>query len=254
LRIYPSGQSSFSLYRDDGISFAYQRGDSTTTRFTCDARPRSVRFEIEESNKQFTPRRYELHFHLDQTPTAVALGGAPLVAAAAGGDLPAGQWTWDAARRLLAVALEDAARHRPPGRGDARWPSRFRRGPPQGWLPTSPTRTRTPPRRRDRSRTSSPPPPSRAGLRRPTTTMAARAWPFTSRARSRLQPAIAPTTSAASLGDDAGGGYALAGLATDEWTRYTVTAGNGGYFDLKRPGIRHGALPAHRRRADDRND
>src|SRR5208337_2850743 len=32
--------------------------------------------------------------------------------------------------------------------------------------------------------------------------------------------------------DDAGGGYALAGLRGEEWIRYSVNSGNGGYFDI----------------------
>jgi len=32
--------------------------------------------------------------------------------------------------------------------------------------------------------------------------------------------------------DDAGGGYALAGLRGEEWVRYSVNSGNGGYFDI----------------------
>jgi alpha-glucosidase len=36
LEVFPSGKSEFTLYHDDGRSFAYESGDFTVTRFSCD--------------------------------------------------------------------------------------------------------------------------------------------------------------------------------------------------------------------------
>jgi alpha-glucosidase len=231
IEVYPSGHSSFSLYRDDGISFAYQRGDSTTTRFNCDAQPRSVRFIIEESNKRYTPRVYELHFHLEQTPAAVALGSAPIVRAEAGGDLPVGEWTWDAARRVLEVAIDDAAakahtidvalddvvlpvRIAPKlaaDKIDSSGESIAAARPLPHFFPAPALPVRLPAVNYDNGG---------EGVAFHVT----RPIEASTRCRSDDIGCIAC--------DDAGGGYALAGLSADEWALYSVNAGNGSYFDL----------------------
>jgi alpha-glucosidase len=222
LEVYPSGRSSFTLYRDDGATFAYRRGDCTTTALTCDARDSAVRFTIEESNKLYTPRLYVVHFHLGQTPTAVTVGGA---------DTAPGQWSWDAAHRVLSVALDndDATAHA---------------------IAVTLDGVDLPPR---------PAPPLTADKVDPNgeATAAARPLPHFCPAPALpvrvkavnydnggegiafhcARPAPAPAAYRADdIGcvtcGDAGGGFALAGLRADEWTRYTVDAGNGGYFDL----------------------
>jgi hypothetical protein len=231
VEVYPSGQSSFSLYRDDGISFAYQRGDSTITRFTCDARPRSIRFAIEESNKRYAPRAYQLHFHLAETPTAVALGGAVLAPVAAAGDVPAGRWTWDAARRVLEVAIDnaDTTTHAIAVTLDgATLPARIAPTLVADKIDPSVESTAV-----TRSSSHIFPAPALPGR-----------WAAVNydNGGEGLAFHVARPVEASTRyrsddigcrpGNDAGGGYALTGLSADEWTRYTVNPGDGGYFDL----------------------
>jgi alpha-glucosidase len=231
LEVYPSSQSTFTLYRDDGATFAYRRGDYTTTQFTCAAGPGGVRFTIEESNKRYTPHVYRVRFHLHQTPTAVTLGGAALAQTSAAAEIGSGRWSWDAGQRVLTVALDDLA----------------------GLVHSFEVAL-------DGVALSARPPPvliadkidlngESAAAPRPLPHMLpAPALPVRVKAVNYdnggegiafhcARPAPAPAAYRADdIGcvecRDAGGGFALGGLQADEWARYTVDANNGGYFDL----------------------
>ncbi|HEY4988858.1 MAG TPA: TIM-barrel domain-containing protein, partial [Opitutaceae bacterium] len=100
VEVFPSGKSEFTLYHDDGKTFAYESGDFTTTRFASEASRDSVQFTIEESNKRYTPTEYRLRFHLREKPVGVLIDTVP--------PTP-GAWTWDAEARVLTVALSDGA-------------------------------------------------------------------------------------------------------------------------------------------------
>ncbi|HZZ58805.1 MAG TPA: TIM-barrel domain-containing protein [Opitutaceae bacterium] len=78
VEIYPEGHSEFTLYRDDGISFAYENGALTQTRLASDAGASGVGFTIAASNGAFATHEYRLHFHLRRTPAAVTVDGAPV--------------------------------------------------------------------------------------------------------------------------------------------------------------------------------
>ena len=231
VEVYPSGRSTFTLYRDDGISFAYRKGRFTTTKFVCDAGPRAIRLAIEESNKLFLPRIYALQFHLDQTPVAVSLGGSPLARAATAGDPAAGQWSWDAARRLLAVRIEEseaATRTVDVALDGVVLPAR-----PPPALIADPV---------DASGESAAAPrPTPHFFPAPALPVRLKAVNYDNGGEG-IAFHVTPRESAAAgcrrddIGcvpcGDAGGGYALAGLRGEEWARYSVNSGNGGYFDL----------------------
>jgi alpha-glucosidase len=222
LEVFPSGRSDFTLYSDDGRTFAYENGESTTTRFACDDAGGRVRLTISESNKRFTPLEYRARFHLGRVPAAVIVDGNKLANRL---------WTWDGDERVLTVPFSagKATEHTITVNLDAR-PLRARLAP---MLTAVAIDTAG----------------EAAGSGRPTPHFfPAPALPATIRASNydnggegvafhsaRPLPAgkvyrdddfgLAPTS-------DAGGGYALTGLKEGDWARYTIDCGNGGYFDL----------------------
>jgi hypothetical protein len=231
VEIYPSGHYAFTLYRDDGISFAYRKGDFTTTKFACDARPSTIRFAIEESNKRYVPHIYALQFHLNQTPTAVALGSTPLSRAANGAEPASGQWAWDAARRVLAVKIENTpatARTVDVALDGVALPAR---------LP--PVLTADPIDANGESTAALRPTPHffpapdlPVRLKAVNYDNGGEGIAFHVASRSTASGRYRSDDIGCVACDDAGGGYALAGLRADEWVRYSVNGANGGYFDI----------------------
>ena len=230
VEVFPAGRSSFTLYRDDGISFAYRQGDFTTTKFACDAQPRTIHFAIEESNKRYVPHRYALRLHLSQTPLTVALGGSALARAATGSDLAAGQWSWDAARRVLAVSVENTA-ETPRSVDVAMDGVALPANPP-------PTLTADPIDASGESTVASRPTPH--FFPAPDLPVRLKAVNYDNGGEGLAFHVMSgasggryrPDDLGCVASDDAGGGYALAGLRGDEWVRYSVNGGNGGYFDI----------------------
>ena len=55
LQVYPGEDCRGSLYLDDGISFAYQKGEYLRVNYTCDASPDSVRVKISTAQGSFSP-------------------------------------------------------------------------------------------------------------------------------------------------------------------------------------------------------
>ncbi|HXT00580.1 MAG TPA: TIM-barrel domain-containing protein [Elusimicrobiota bacterium] len=92
VEIYPSGSSSFTLYRDDGASFDYLKGRATVTKIDSDETPSAVRVRIAESNKLFAAKEYVLHLHLRRAPASLKKG-----------------WSWDAGARVLTIPLRSGA-------------------------------------------------------------------------------------------------------------------------------------------------
>ncbi len=230
VEIFPSGRSEFTLYRDDGGTFAYRHGDYTVTRLACDASARRVRFTIDESNKRFTPAVYVARFHLGAAPTAVSIGGA--AAQEVVSSSPAvGQWHWDPAERVLSVALDgrQGTHHEVAVElSSKRLPAR-----PAPLLKADVIDEKTEAGGSSRPIPQFYPPPAL-----PTTVKAVNydkggegvafhmTHPLPARAQYRLDDIGCVEN------DDAGGGYALAGLLPGEWTRTELDGGNGGYFDL----------------------
>ena len=223
LEVFPSGHSEFSLYRDDGRSFAYESGDFTVTHFAASEDAASVTFTIDESNKRYTPSQYRLRLHLHRTPLGVTADGARAKPDA---------WTWDPDSRVLTLQIQATgvshhdieakldhglltARTAPVLVADVIDPKGEAAGSGGRPLPHFY------------------PPPSL-----PATVKASNydnggegiafhsGRPAPSRAHYRADEFGLRATG------DAGGGYALAGLAPGDWARYTVDCGNGGYFDL----------------------
>lgn len=103
LDIYPypqgakSAPSRFTLYRDDGLSLGYTRGDYTTTTISSHQDGSLLAVTIEESNKLYTPKTYEAMVHAEGAPSNVQLQGLSLNAlddAAAYAAATSG-WYWN---------------------------------------------------------------------------------------------------------------------------------------------------------------
>ena len=113
LYIYPSGRSSYTLYEDDGLTLAYQRGTFATTLVTVDARTGRMEIQVERPLGPFrvAPRRYEFRVHLDGAPASVRIDGTitPRINPPDSGATGAASWWFDRSARTL-VIMTDAAR------------------------------------------------------------------------------------------------------------------------------------------------
>lgn len=102
LDIYPAGQSSFSLYEDDGNTRAYQQGASSRQEIKV-AAPENAAGPIAISIGAITgqyqgmepQRAYRLQVHSRFAVQGVTLGGKPLAKAASKAALTAGTWFYD---------------------------------------------------------------------------------------------------------------------------------------------------------------
>jgi len=231
LEIFPSGRSSFALYRDDGATFAYRRGEYTLTQFNAEESADAVRLTIAESNRHFAPATYRARFHLDRTPSAVRAGDTPAERSATD-DVKPGQWNWEAEARVLTVAL------------DARSGTQHRIEValnPQA-LPPRPA----PELKADAVDASGeatgaagrptphffPPPTLPARFKAVNYDNGGEGVAFHRTRPAPGRPRYRPDDLGIAETNDVGGGYVLAGLRAGEWVRYTIDCGNGGYFDL----------------------
>ena len=223
LEVFPSGRSDFTMYRDDGRSFAYEAGDFTVTRFACEETDGAVHLTIAESNKRYTPSRYVVRLHLMERPASLSLDGArPL------GDA----WSWDDGSRVLSVgfAATGLANHDLEVKLDGtRLPTRVAPAlvadaiDPKGEAAGAGGRPLP---------HFYPPPDLPATIKAGNYDNGGEGIAF----HSTRPPPAKPTYRGDDFGlaatSDAGGGYVLAGLGAGEWARYTVNCGNGGYFDM----------------------
>jgi alpha-glucosidase len=223
VEIFPSGKSDFTMYHDDGATFAYQTGEFTLTSFTCRAAGAGVGFVVAESNKKFGPANYHLRFHLRQRPVRVTVDNLqPLVPA----------WHWDEETRVAEIdfAAGTALRHEvmislgprllparlaPELKADVIDPKDEMSG--SGGKPVPHF---FPPPELPATIKASNYDKGGEGVAFHTT----RPWPA-KRVYREDDFSLAATA-------DAGGGFALSGLKAGEWARYTVDCKNGGYFKV----------------------
>jgi alpha-glucosidase (family GH31 glycosyl hydrolase) len=85
LDVYPWGQSSFTLYEDDGVSYAYQQGRVAETRCECRQTRQMVQVTLHPRRGDYdgmpARRTYQVHVHLAAPPRAVTLSGRAVEAA-----------------------------------------------------------------------------------------------------------------------------------------------------------------------------
>ncbi len=83
LDIYPNGESNFTLYEDDGETYAYESGEYATTEFKCREDSRGVEFEIGQTKGNYKgkpeERAYILQVHGTMKPESVMLGSQKLL-------------------------------------------------------------------------------------------------------------------------------------------------------------------------------
>lgn len=74
--IYPSGESTYQLYEDDGKTLNYQNGEFARTKISCSENIQTVKIEIgvSEGKFQVSDRNYSLQVHLSRKPVSVFLG------------------------------------------------------------------------------------------------------------------------------------------------------------------------------------
>ena len=223
VEVFPSGKSDFTMYHDDGRSFAYEAGDFTVTRFDCDEAGGGILFTLSESNKRYTPSRYRVKFHLRQKPVSVAVDGV---------SADKGAWTWDDDTRILTTefAATAATGHEVDVKlGGA--PLLARIAPilvadvidPKGEAAGSGGRP-TP--------HFFPPPALPAIVKASNYDNGGEGIAFHSATPAPEKKVYRNDDIGLTETSDAGGGYVLAGLKAGDWVRYSIDCGNGGYFDL----------------------
>ncbi len=112
LAIYPSGNTSYTLYEDDGVSRAYMTGAFSTTGFSCDDSGGRPVITISPTKGTFTgrpsSRTYLLEVHLQpDAPATVSRDGTPLTQQTTTEELDraAEGWIYDPAARIVRVKL-----------------------------------------------------------------------------------------------------------------------------------------------------
>ena len=107
--VYPSGESSFTMYEDDGISYQYRDGKISVTEMRCSMTESAITVTIEPRKGDYDgmpkARQYAVVMHIDERPRAVAVNGKETAADAYAYDETKGE--------LVVVAPEDASRSTP---------------------------------------------------------------------------------------------------------------------------------------------
>jgi alpha-glucosidase len=222
LEVFPAGKSDFTLYRDDGTTFGYQRGEFTVTQIASDASAREAVLTIDESNKKFTPATYVARFHLESTPTGVT---------AADGTKLAHEWS--AGARVLTVTLPASAK-------ETRHTIRvLLDGTPLAARPAPELKAQViDPKGEAAGPGGKPvphfyPPPALPGrIKAVNYDKGGEGAAFHSTRPLPEKTNYRPDDFAIVEGTDAGGGYVLGGMDASEWAGYTIDCGNGGWFDL----------------------
>lgn len=103
LDVYPGAEGHFTLYEDDGTSYAYQAGRVAETQIEYREDGRTLRLTIQPRRGDYdgmpAARRYQVLLHVPRAPRAVTVNGARTAAA------------YDAASGVLTIpATEDPAR------------------------------------------------------------------------------------------------------------------------------------------------
>jgi alpha-glucosidase len=232
LEVFPDGRSSFTLYRDDGITFAYRRGDYTLTHLASEETGDAVRLIIDESNKRFVPSVYRVRFHLGETPTSVRLGDVAARPPAAPGEVAPGEWAWDAKARVLTVVLDarGATRHVIGVTLDGRaLPVRMA---PELQAQVIDPQTEATGSQGKPTPHFFPPPTLPARIKAINYDDGGEGVAIHNERPLPEKRRYRPDDFSIADTNDTGGGYVLSGLLPGEWARYTIDCGNGGYFDF----------------------
>jgi alpha-glucosidase (family GH31 glycosyl hydrolase) len=227
LEIWPAGESTGTLYQDDGATTAFTKGESTATTFrSTEQAGKKVTLRIEPSNPKFGPKQWIAKFHLTSVPTAVTVDGKAVSATADAAAISG--WSFDAetgtltvrlpgehAAHALAIALDGSSHPRPAAPKVA----------------VQELVNATAPVARKQIAQFLPP---------PILPMRIEAANFDKGGDGLAFHVNIPATESVYRQDgvpivnstDAGGGYAVADLQQDDWLAYTLDAGDGGWFSI----------------------
>lgn len=79
LKVYPCGDSSYTMYEDDGDSYEFEKGAIAATRFDCSAGAKETRLTINAVSGSFEGmpqiHNYELEIASDRKPAGVSVDG-----------------------------------------------------------------------------------------------------------------------------------------------------------------------------------
>ena len=77
LFFYPSENSSYKIYEDDGLSLKYQKGEFAQTLIRCSDTNDSIAVDLFPSEGSFTVkgRNYSLIIHVEKKPVSVTVNG-----------------------------------------------------------------------------------------------------------------------------------------------------------------------------------
>jgi alpha-glucosidase len=101
LQVYPGEDCRGSLYWDDGISFAYQKGDYLRVNYTCELATDLVRVKISPPQGSFSPwwNQVKLEvFGIVRQPRQVVVSGTPLTG-----------WSYDPATEQVVATIPNPA-------------------------------------------------------------------------------------------------------------------------------------------------
>jgi alpha-glucosidase len=105
LDVYPDGESAFTLYEDDGISYDYLQGAVAETHITCNAGKDGISLAIAPRRGAYAgmpeERRFAVRLHAAR-PRRLLVNGQPA------------EWSYDDSNRTINVhVVEDAMRQSP---------------------------------------------------------------------------------------------------------------------------------------------
>jgi alpha-glucosidase len=77
LDVFPSANSSFKLYEDDGQSLKYEQGDYSISKINCTSSTNKIQIRISKPNGKFIPppHSYVIKLHTVYTPKQVLENG-----------------------------------------------------------------------------------------------------------------------------------------------------------------------------------
>ncbi len=112
--IYPQGKSCFTIYSDDGLSNAYERGEFTLTEITCeDSFETGTVIETKASDNRFAAESVFLKIHVNAVPVSVHVNGDTI---SSYGHLmeirKADGWFYDDFNRTLYIAAASSESNR----------------------------------------------------------------------------------------------------------------------------------------------
>jgi len=113
LHVYPEGESSFTLYEDDGVTYDYLKGAVAVTEISLHATEHEVTLVIapRAGHYEGMPRKrsFDIRMHSESAPTEVLLNDKPLVSS---DGSPC--WRYDEdAQAIWLAAVEDTDRREP---------------------------------------------------------------------------------------------------------------------------------------------